>query len=60
MPLYSFTCPQGHRHEKIKAIESRHTDTCPVCGERANLTITVPNVRKFPVKAVRLNGEEIR
>ena len=60
MPWYVYVCPKGHRHETTKRINDRVHDKCPVCGEMAGLVICAPNLNKYPVKSVRVNGEEVR
>jgi putative FmdB family regulatory protein len=33
MPLYDYRCPQGHRFERLAAIEFGASQPCPACGE---------------------------
>ena len=61
MPLYEYSCPSCAREfEKIKAVENRHHELCPWClWPRANLKMSVPILATFPIKGVRLNGQEV-
>jgi putative FmdB family regulatory protein len=34
MPIYTFTCPTGHEHDKIVKLGTESAK-CPSCGRRA-------------------------
>lgn len=39
MPIYKYTCPEGHEHYELKSIKDRELDECPECGATASLEI---------------------
>jgi putative FmdB family regulatory protein len=60
MPLYTYICGKcGNEFDRFMPVDLRETSRCE-CGKMAVRKWTAPHVRTFPIKAVRLNGEEIR
>ena len=43
MPLYEYTCPNGHTFEVLTNDSSATHDECPECGERAQRVISRTN-----------------
>ncbi len=61
MPLYEFECLQcQHTFEERHSVNSKVRVRCPECGYVARRKISLPFFNSYPVKAVRLNGKEIR
>ena len=60
MPVYEYKCLKcNHKQEKlVRGKES--LVRCEKCGGRAQKIMSVPYLNNYPIKAVRLNGEEIR
>jgi len=60
MPIYEFHCKTcGKDFEVRTSIMERDFVRCS-CGEKAILKMSVPHFNNYPVKAVRVNGEEVR
>jgi putative FmdB family regulatory protein len=53
MPLYEFTCKEGHKIEQIVPYDTKATE-CPVCGKKARREgIEVP-ARRNPAHGLQL------
>jgi len=67
MPIYEFKCERCGRieekflhHIENEEKEGRLVILCPVCNAQMEKKMSVFNFANYPVKAVRLNEEEIR
>jgi putative FmdB family regulatory protein len=46
MPLYDYTCPNGHTFEAVFRIsEDSSTAKCPECGEAAEKQAAAPGIK---------------
>lgn len=60
MPLYEYQCNKcGHKFEKLMAYQYRDEVYCPECGAKATVKLSSYHVRMFPIKSVKLNGNDI-
>jgi len=61
MPLYEYHCQAcGNDFEKIRKFSNKDLVSCSKCGARATFKFSSYYFNNYPVRAVRLNGEEIR
>ncbi len=61
MSIYEYRCPAcGVQFEVRHEVGSRELVRCPKCKSPAERRYSLFNFNNFPIKAVRLNGEEIR
>ena len=61
MPIYEYECWNcNHEFDELVAWQYKETVMCPECGCKPTPKISRFIINDYPVKAVRLNGEEIR
>lgn len=42
MPIYEYTCPDGHEFEELRKVDDREECPCPVCDQTAKQVIRTP------------------
>ena len=60
MPLYAYHCRACQfDFDNFVRMDGRDVVQCPKCHAPAQRQFSAPHIRTFPIKAVRVNGEEV-
>ena len=61
MPFYDYECSGCDRQYILRhGVNEQGERVCPVCGSVLKKLISAFNISTYPVKSVKVNGEEVR
>ena len=60
MPLYEYKCPEcGLRFEQLVPFFKKDKTDCPDCGVTAEVLMSKSHFNNYPVRSVKLNGNDV-